>query len=150
MGVAPGGLIKQCILEDENPASIWEPDHTICFNVQILNSNVFCQVTGMDPPKTPISAATYAVEGLPFFQIYNETSNVEGDFGELKSVKQIDNNKNESSHAALSADDNEGMNFTSSHMHRNTQGAGVPPTTLQEPNHPSQPGWNQDGFSAGI
>ena len=88
--MAPGGLIKQCIVEDKNPGTIWDRHRTICFNVQILNSQLFKQVTGIDPPKTPISAATYAAHGLPFYKIYNEESNIKGDFAGVKSVKEMD------------------------------------------------------------
>lgn len=94
MGVAPGGLIKQCILEDTHPASIWERDRTVCFNVQILNSEMFQQVTGKGPPSTPISAKTYADQGLPFYKIYGETSTIKGDFDGIKSVKELDKVKN--------------------------------------------------------
>lgn len=95
MGVAPGGLIKQCILRDNNPASIWERDSTICFNVHILNSDMFQQVTGKAPPSTPVSAKTYADEGLPYYEIYGETSTIEGDFNSIKSLKGLDKIKNE-------------------------------------------------------
>ena len=90
LGVAAGGYIKQCILPDHNPASIWERDQTIYFNVQILNSAAFQKITGLKLPKTPVSAAIYASHGLPFFQIYNEKSDIEGNFKNLKSVKAID------------------------------------------------------------
>ena len=93
LGVAAGGLIKQWILPDTNPASIWQRDRTVCFNVQILNSAAFHQITGTNPPESPISAATYASEGLPFFAIYNETSDIKGDFGAVKSVKALDKDK---------------------------------------------------------
>ncbi len=56
LGIAPGGLIKQCVLEDTHPAWIWDTDRQISFNVQILNSELFQQVTGVAPPDTPISA----------------------------------------------------------------------------------------------
>ena len=93
MGIAAGGLIKQCILPDHEPASIWDTDRSIGFNVQILNSDSFRQVTGTNPPETPISIATYAEAGLPFFQIWNETSSIKGDFSGVKSVKAIDDGK---------------------------------------------------------
>ena len=66
------------------------------FNVQILNSERFSQVTGFAPPNTPISAQTYAAQGLPFFDIYNEKSVVKGDYFEgIKSIKTIDKEKAE-------------------------------------------------------
>ncbi len=94
LGVAPGGLIKQCIVEDTYPAAIWERDRTICFNVQILNSDMFQRVTGKAPPATPVSAKTYANAGLPFYEIYGETSTVKGDFNGIKSVRGLDMMKN--------------------------------------------------------
>ncbi len=93
LSIAPGGLIKQCILEDKNPPSIWAREHTICFNVQILNSEAFRQVTGNEPPPTPVTAQTYASHGLPFFKIYDEDSSINGDFRGIKSVKAIDKAK---------------------------------------------------------
>ena len=104
LGVAPGGLIKQCILEDKYPASIWERHRTICFNVQILNSDIFRTVTGKDPPETPVSAEAYAACGLPFFKIYNEVSAVKGDFKGIKSVKEIDKAKNPGSGKSMKSD----------------------------------------------
>ena len=52
----------------------------------------------MDPPETPISAATYAEEGLPFYKIYNEVaSDVKGDFEGVNAVKAIDKAKDKAS-----------------------------------------------------
>ncbi|KAL8942161.1 MAG: hypothetical protein Q9216_001808 [Gyalolechia sp. 2 TL-2023] len=89
LGIAPGGLIKQCIQEDTLPASAWDINRAVSFNVQILNSQLFRQVTGLPPPKTPISAQTYAVHRLPFFDIYDETSNVQGKFEGIKSIAPV-------------------------------------------------------------
>ena len=60
LSIAAGGLIKQCIVPDTNPAGIWQRDRSICFNVQILKSTSFRQVTGMDLPDTPVSVKSYA------------------------------------------------------------------------------------------
>ena len=93
IGIAAGGLVKQCILPDPYPASDWDVPRSISFNVQVLNSEHFRQVTGFDPPNTPVTAATYASKGLPFFDIYNEKSNIKGDFKAVKSVMAIDKAK---------------------------------------------------------
>ena len=93
MGIASGGLIKQCILSDKHSASIWERERSISFNVQLLNSGMFRRVTGVDPPASPITAQTYAMLGLPYFDIYDEQSTIKGDFDKIKSVSAIDEAK---------------------------------------------------------
>ncbi|KAI9843843.1 MAG: hypothetical protein M1830_007678, partial [Pleopsidium flavum] len=72
----------------------------------ILNSEVFRQVTGTDPPETPIDARTYAGLGLPFYKIYNEQSSVKGNFGPIKAVKQMETSKGSNvSNGQRSSDD---------------------------------------------
>ena len=93
MGIAPGGLIEQCVLKDIYPASSWDSARTIQLHVQILNTDLFRAVTGKAPPKSPISAQTYAQHGLPFYKIYDEKSDIKGDFGNIKSVKEINHSK---------------------------------------------------------
>ncbi|MCJ1380915.1 hypothetical protein MMC17_004024 [Xylographa soralifera] len=90
MGIAAGGLIKHIIKPDGNSAKSWDRDRTITFNVQILDSETFRKVTRMEPPKTLVDASTYAANGLPFFQLYEEDSSIAGGFGKVKSVKAID------------------------------------------------------------
>lgn len=43
-------------------------------------------------PETPISAETYAKEGLPFFALYEEPSGIKGEF-DVKTVAKIDAEK---------------------------------------------------------
>lgn len=52
----------------------------------------------MVPPDTPISVKTYSSHGLPYFDIYNETSKVEGDFKGIKSVVAMDKEKGNNNH----------------------------------------------------
>lgn len=94
MSLAAGGLIKQSINADPYPASIWDTESTIMFNIQLLNSESFMAVTGRAPPTSPIDAKTYQQHGYPFFDIWNEElSGVKGDFGVLKSVGEMDESK---------------------------------------------------------
>ena len=52
----------------------------------------------MDPPETPISAATCAKEGLPFYNRYNEVaSDIKGDFEGVNSVKAIEKARDKAS-----------------------------------------------------
>ena len=66
---------------------------------------MYHQVTGKAPPSTPISAETYADEGLPFYKIYGEVSAIEGDFEGIKSVKEIDKTNNENRKREKEGDD---------------------------------------------
>jgi hypothetical protein len=94
MSLAAGGLIKQAINADPYPASIWDPESAIMFNIQLLNSESFMEVTGRAPPSSPIDAKTYQQHGYPFFDIWNEElSGVKGDFGVVKSVGEMDESK---------------------------------------------------------
>ena len=87
MTIATGGLIKQAVAQDRS--GFWDPERTLVFNVQILNSASFKHATGLLPPPTPVSAKTYAAAGLPFFKLYEEESLVAGDFKGVKSVSLI-------------------------------------------------------------
>ena len=89
MGTAAGGLIKQSIVADDGR---WEFDgtRTKVFNVQVLNSRHYHQVTGSMPPTTPIDAETYAAYGYPYYSMYEEKSDVPGSFDGVKTVKQLD------------------------------------------------------------
>lgn len=91
MGLAAGGLIQQVIAPDRYRASMWDVEASIMLNVQILDSESFCQVTGLPPPPTPVDAQTYAQHGYPFFEVWGEEkTGISGDFGEVKSAAQID------------------------------------------------------------
>lgn len=91
MGIAPGGLIKQTVVKDRHDPAIWETDCTTSFNVQILYPTLFKQLTGLDPPATPVTAKTYAQYGLPYYDICDEEpSGIAGNFDGIKSVNELD------------------------------------------------------------
>lgn len=94
MNIAAGGKIKQSIKADtlENE---WQSDRTTVFNVQILNSATYRAVTGKNPPSKPMTVEDYAHYDLPFFEIYEEPSNVHGQFDKVKSVARIKGEEDE-------------------------------------------------------
>ena len=64
--------------------------------VHIVNSTMWREITGEEPPATPVTAASYASAGLPWFDLYDEgaatiqpTATLKG----VQSVKQIDQGK---------------------------------------------------------
>ena len=70
MGLAPGGLMRQEIYEDDYGFDAWETSvRSRCF-VHILNSSQYFAVCGVEPPGTPPTAAAYALAGLPWFEYY--------------------------------------------------------------------------------
>lgn len=93
MALAAGGLIKQNVVEDPICSDRWEDVAPLHLNVQILNSEIFRKVTKEEPPSTPLSAASYAEAGLPFFKLYEEPSKVFGSFKTIKSVAGLDQEK---------------------------------------------------------
>jgi hypothetical protein len=78
MGLAPGGLMRQHIYEDEYGIDAWDQDHgSRCF-VHIVNSVQYQQITGRPPPHSPPSAKDYSAAGLPWFEYYDDRKAVEG------------------------------------------------------------------------
>src|SRR5437764_5362673 len=90
MGIAAGGLIKQAIQEDPYDPETWDYDTISSMNVQILSSGMFERITGYEAPPSPVNEATYRRYGLHFFDFPEEAqSTVAGQFGKLKSLKQL-------------------------------------------------------------
>ncbi len=70
MGLAPGGLMRQEIHQDEYGFEAWDRSaRSRCF-VHVLNSVQFLQVTGVEPPAKPPTAREYTEAGLPWFEYY--------------------------------------------------------------------------------
>ena len=70
MGLAPGGLMRQEIYEDDYGFDAWETSvRSRCF-VHILNSVQHLAVCGVEPPTMPPTAAQYTSAGLPWFDYY--------------------------------------------------------------------------------
>ena len=71
MGLAPGGMMRQEVYEDEHGFDAWEHDvRSRCF-VHLLNSAQYRTVTGSAPPHEPPTAADYTRAGLPWFEYYD-------------------------------------------------------------------------------
>ncbi|KAH7410930.1 hypothetical protein BKA64DRAFT_704043 [Cadophora sp. MPI-SDFR-AT-0126] len=90
MGLAPGGEIKQAIIPDKEPLE-WNWTRARLVNVQIINSVVFEDLTGIAPPLPPISFKDYLKAKLPFFDLLGDASIHGGKvLGKLESVAQQD------------------------------------------------------------
>ena len=79
MGLAPGGLMRQEIYEDDYGLDAWDTTAASRCFVHLVNSEDFVRVTGHRPPTKPISAEDYAEYGMPWFDYYaNDAKALEG------------------------------------------------------------------------
>jgi hypothetical protein len=96
MGIAAGGRMRQEIYPDQHGIETWDPNRTGRLYVHIVNSMAFRDITGLEPPATPVSARTYTEHGLPWFDLYGEGK---GDLAAstalagVKGVKEMDAGK---------------------------------------------------------
>lgn len=72
MGLAPGGLMRQQIHEDQYGHDAWDRTHSSRCFVHILNSAQWTAATGKPVPGRPPKAADYAKAGLPWFEYYDD------------------------------------------------------------------------------
>ena len=72
MGLGAGGVMRQKIYPDPYGIETWEQSHYGSVTVHIVNSLQFRELTGIEPPPTPIDAKTYTEYGLPWFDLYDE------------------------------------------------------------------------------
>ncbi|MEJ7784592.1 MAG: hypothetical protein WKF96_07300 [Solirubrobacteraceae bacterium] len=96
MGLAAGGEMQQEIYPDEYGASVWDPERSGRVFVHIANSMAWREITGEEPPPTPVSARNYTEHGLPWFSLYDEGR---GDLApakglaDVKSIREMDEKK---------------------------------------------------------
>ena len=83
MGLAPGGLMRQEIYEDEHGIDAWDTStYSRCF-VHIVNSVQLLHLTGCQPPGKPQTAQDYTAAGLPWYDYYG------GDLEALEGAKNL-------------------------------------------------------------
>jgi hypothetical protein len=88
MSLATGRQTERAIVKDKGHHR-WDGSQTRWFNIQIINSSNFTMVTGSKAPETPIDAKTYAEYDYPFSQLWEEPTDMAGDFSNVKSTAQI-------------------------------------------------------------
>jgi hypothetical protein len=96
MGLGAGGRMRQSIYPDAYGIDTWDTTSQRSVRVHIANSMMWREITGEEPPATPVSARTYTDCGLPWFEIYDEHLGDLAPPAELagvKSIKQMDAEK---------------------------------------------------------
>ena len=83
MGLAPGGLMRQEIYEDEHGIDAWDASTgSRCF-AHIVNSVQLLHLTGCQPPSKPPTAQDYTNARLPWYDYYG------GDLKALVGAKKL-------------------------------------------------------------
>ena len=72
MGLAAGGKMEQKIYPDSYGIDTWDAQNFGRVYVHIANSLMYREITGSEPPSTPVSAREYARHGLPWFDLYDQ------------------------------------------------------------------------------
>jgi len=96
MGLAAGGKMAQKIYPDSYGINTWDETNFGRVYVHIVNSMMYREITGKEPPNTPVTAKTYSEYNLLWFDLYDEQK---GDvapstiLSQVKSVKEMDNNQ---------------------------------------------------------
>lgn len=83
MGLGAGGQIQQKVYPDQYGLETWDQSTYGELSIFVLNSALYLQVTGEEPPPTPIDAQTYSRYGFPWFNLYDE------EFGDLSATDEI-------------------------------------------------------------
>ena len=89
MGLGAGGKMKQAIYPDPHGLGTWDPENYGRVYVHIVNSMMYREITGEEPPPTPVTARSYADHGLPWFSLYDEHKGDLAPADALKRVKPI-------------------------------------------------------------
>jgi hypothetical protein len=89
MGLGAGGVIRQKIYPDLYGIDAWDQDNYGSVGVHIVNSLQFRELTGQEPPPTPIDAKIYTEHGLPWFELYDETQGDLAPSDRLSTAKTI-------------------------------------------------------------
>ena len=73
MGIAAGGSIKQQIQKDTYGVESWSPANKRNLTIHLVNSMAYKEITGIEPPSSPITVAAYEQAKIPWFSHYDET-----------------------------------------------------------------------------
>lgn len=92
--------MKQKIYPDPHGIGTWDETNYSRVYIHIVNSLMYREITGQEPPSTPITAKTYAQQGLPWFDIYDDNmGDIESPtvLQQVKPVKEMDKQQGYSS-----------------------------------------------------
>lgn len=86
MGLGQGGTMEQKIYPDPHGLDTWDMSAKGRLYVHIVNSQMYEEITGQKPPRSPITAQTYAAQGFPWFKLWDEEM---GDVSPSKTLQGV-------------------------------------------------------------
>lgn len=72
MGLGAGGRMKQQIYADRHDPQDWDMEHSSSCFVHLCDALLWREITGENPPQTPVTAREYERAGLPWFDYYRD------------------------------------------------------------------------------
>ena len=72
MGLGMGGRMQQEIYEDSYGLAAWDLEATSRCFLHLCNALQWREITGTNPPQTPVTAKEYEKAGLPWFDYYRD------------------------------------------------------------------------------
>jgi hypothetical protein len=96
MGLGAGGTMRQQIYPDPHGIDVWDQAASGRIFIHLVNAQMYEEITGEKPPKSPVTAQSYTNAGLPWFDLND------GHMGDVqapdalvkvKTVGQIDKDK---------------------------------------------------------
>jgi len=97
LGVGSGGRMRQRIYPDRYGVEVWDRSAETGLSVHLVVPGRYAELTGEEPPSSPITARDYTDAGLPWFDLDDE--NVETlpateDLATISSVREVDQDHN--------------------------------------------------------
>jgi hypothetical protein len=72
MALGAGGRMRQKIYPDRHGRDVWDTANFGRAELRLANSRRWREISGLEPPPTPIDTAAYTAAGLPWFDLYDE------------------------------------------------------------------------------
>ncbi len=89
MGLGAGGKMRQEIYKDPHAAEDWDLEHSSRCFVHLCDALLWREITGENPPQTPVTAMEYQRAGLPWFDYYRDDLAVLEGSKTLASIKSV-------------------------------------------------------------
>jgi hypothetical protein len=89
MGLGAGGRMRQQIFEDPYAPEDWDMEQSSRCFVHLCDALLWREITGENPPQTPVTAREYEKAGLPWFDYYRDDLAVLEGSKTLAGVKSV-------------------------------------------------------------